>query len=133
MHPDALYLPISGSRALLDRAKATVGDESRMRGFVRKLVTGESAGCAPRGESSICPDPAPRTGQPCKMAVLGSSLATSRGASHIDTGWTSLVHKWLELAFTPCGHRLGPAFRHHMSSPHYWLERHLCNERYEVQ
>lgn len=93
-------------RHVLDRARAHLGDESRLHHVARKLLRG----------------------QPVKYAVLGSSLATCRGASALDTGWPALFHKWLELSFTPCGAAL-PGARFDQSDAEYWFrrERHLCN------
>ena len=49
----------------------------------------------------------------------------------MDTGWPSSLHKWLELAFTPCGSALlGEGFRFFHSHPEYWVKRHLCNARW---
>ncbi|KAG1673279.1 hypothetical protein FOA52_002559 [Chlamydomonas sp. UWO 241] len=95
-------------RTLLDRARAVLGDEARVHAFVAKLLAGE----------------------PTKFAVLGSSLASCRGASHLDSGWPALLHKWLELAFTPCAAALPRGTRFFTPSPGYWyqLQRHLCEQ-----
>ena len=100
-----LHVP-SVPRHVLDRARTHLGDESRLRHLARKLLRGQHV----------------------KFAVLGSSLATCRGASALDTGWPALFHKWLELSFTPCGAAL-PDMRFDLSDPDYWFrrERHLCN------
>ena len=108
-HQGISYIP-SLSKALLDRSRAVIGDESRMHRFISKLVNGQHV----------------------KYAVLGSSIATCRGASHIDTGWTAAFHKWLELSFTECGSDL-PGFRFFSSDPDYWIRRHLCNKRYRIR
>ena len=107
-HRGISYIP-SLSQTLLDRSRMVIGDESRMHRFINKLVNGQHV----------------------KYAILGSSIATCRGASHIDTGWTAAFHKWLELSFTPCGSEL-PGSRFFSSYPDYWISRHLCNRRYRL-
>jgi hypothetical protein len=39
-----------------------------------------------------------------KVAVLGGSVSlVTRETAAYDAGWVAFLHKWLELAFTPCG------------------------------
>lgn len=41
------------------------------------------------------------------MAVLGSSISTwGRDPRMPDQTWHGMMHRWLELTFTPCGDRL---------------------------
>jgi hypothetical protein len=43
-------------------------------------------------------------GLPVKVALLGGSVSlVTRDTAAYDAGWASFFHKWLELAFTPCG------------------------------
>lgn len=43
-------------------------------------------------------------GLPAKVALLGGSVSlVTRETAAYDAGWASFFHKWLELAFTPCG------------------------------
>lgn len=43
-------------------------------------------------------------GLPVKVAHIGGSVSlTNPQTDAPDAGWVSLFHKWLELAFTPCG------------------------------
>ena len=41
------------------------------------------------------------------MAVLGSSISTwGRGPMMADQTWHGMLHRWLELTFSPCGERM---------------------------
>jgi hypothetical protein len=70
-------LPLS----LLKRAYGIVGDDSRLRAFVKKLVLG----------------------QPVSYAHLGGSISVFGLAKAKEGNWHGIWHKWMELAFTPCG------------------------------
>ncbi|KAG1674406.1 hypothetical protein FOA52_012933 [Chlamydomonas sp. UWO 241] len=66
---------------LLARAYSIVGDDSHMQTFVMKLVSG----------------------QPVHYAHLGGSISVFALAKRKDHNWHAIFHRWLELAFTPCG------------------------------
>jgi hypothetical protein len=66
---------------LLKRAYIQVGDDTRLRAFVRKLVLG----------------------QPVAYAHLGGSISVFGLAKRKEDNWHAIWLKWLELTFTTCG------------------------------
>lgn len=91
------------SRSLLNKAISYRGDDSRFRKVIDKLIDG----------------------QPVKYAVVGSSVATGRGSSFMDGAWVHLIHKWLELTYSPCAD-LRPGANFQMTDPGYIASHHMC-------
>eukprot|EP00798_Chlamydomonas_sp_ICE-L_P022975 gene22975-30164_t len=89
----------------LAKGMTVVGDNSRTKNFMRKMIEGK----------------------PVKYALLGGSISTQRGAPHGDMQWHGVMQKWFELTFTECGHKF-PDLSVRLHSPEWTNELHTCND-----
>lgn len=70
----------------------------------------------------------PPAGEPVKFALLGSSISEpSRQGGYTDVTWHGLLHRWLELTFTPCGKQLGLKTVRTRQFSYDAHHRHSCN------
>jgi len=95
---------------LLAKSLHILGDDTRLKAFARKLILGQTVHFAHLGGS---------------ISLLKNVVHSAAHDVDVDSMWHALMHKWLELVFTPCSET--PGIRSARDrSPMYVLTGHVC-------